>query len=446
MDNKMSLTETLTESSIAFREIDKHKPEWLYLMRKEAWESYLASPMPIRTTNVWRYTEPENFVIEEPQALMDVLPVLPDDFPHDIKEMKPEYSAFGYNRSDYRTFTQMIPELASSGVVFKDLYSAVREDESAQKHLGKLVGAEFGKFEALNLSLWSSGLYLYIPDNVVIKEPIYLHRHPTGQVTLPRLLAVIGDNVQATIIDDYSCHCKHEGAILNGAVEIFAGASSNVRYVNLQRLSPLAKTYITVRSKIGQNSEMKSVYGSVGSLVTKVNAGTILDGRGANSQMYGVVFGDGKQHFDYHTTHHHKSKDSFSNLNFKVVLKDKSKSAYTGLIRIEKDAANCEAYQENRNLLLNKGTKAESIPELEILTDQVRCTHGATMGPIDPEMVFYLKSRGIPEDEAVKAIVTGYIEPLLAQVPQESAEILRELIKVKLEGEKSDVRVFKSVR
>jgi Fe-S cluster assembly protein SufD len=191
---------------------------------------------------------------------------------------------------------------------------------------------------------------------------------------------------------------------------------------------------------------MKSIFGSVGSLVTKVNAGTILDGRGANSQMYGVIFGDEKQHFDYHTTHHHRSKESFSNLNFKVVLKGKAKSAYTGLIRIEKDAANCEAYQENRNLLLNNGTKAESIPELEILTDEVRCTHGATMGPIDPEMVFYLKSRGIPEPEAIKTIVTGYIEPLLAQVPQDSAELLRELMTAKLEGEKSDVRVYKSVR
>ena len=150
--------------------------------------------------------------------------------------------------------------------------------------------------------------------------------------------------------------------------------------------------------------------------------------------MYGVIFGDDKQHFDYHTMQHHKASESFSNLNFKVVLKDKAKSAYTGLIRIEKDTVNCEAYQENRNLLLNPGTKAESIPELEILTDQVRCTHGATMGPIDPEQIFYLKSRGIGETEAVKMIVIGFMESLLRQIPDDIAKILRDVISVETGG------------
>ncbi len=376
---------------------------------------------------------PVEFEIENPQELYGQLPLLPDNTPTKLRQMNPDYAAFGYNQSDLRTYVQMIPELTDSGVIFKDLYSAIRENgDIVEQHLGRLIATDFGRFEALNMALWNNGLFLYIPSNLVIEKPIYLHRHPTGQNTISRLLVVIGDNTQATVIDDYACHCRDKSSIVNSAVEIFAGNAGNVRYVNLQNLGLETKTYITIRSLIGQGTNIKSIYGSVGSLVTKVNAGTILNGRGAESQMYGAIFGDGKQHFDYHTMQHHKAGESFSNLNFKVALKDKARSAYTGLIRIEKDTVNCEAYQENRNLLLSDGTKAESIPELEILTDQVRCTHGATMGPIDPEQVFYLKSRGIAETEAVKIIVNGFMESLLSQIPMESANILRELITRKL--------------
>lgn len=425
-----------------FRKIDRMEPEWVYRLRKEAWEFYHKSPLPERTTNIWRYTDPEDFVISNPGDLLEWLPVLPDGSPQDIKQMKPEHSAFGYNRSDLRTFTQMTPELAKGGVVFKDLYSALRENaDIAQIYFGRLIGSDFGKFESLNMALWNNGLFLYIPPGMAIEKPIYLHRHPTGQFTIPRFLAVVGENAQVTIIDDYACHCRGEGAITNSAVEIFAGDSANVRYVNLQRLADDARSYVTVRSQIGQGTSLHSIFGSIGGAMTKVNAGTILNGRGANSQMYGIVFGNEKQQFDYHTMQHHKASESFSNLEFKVILKDQARSAYTGLIRIEKDTKNCEAYQENRNLLLNRGTKAESIPELEILTDQVRCTHGATMGPIDPEMVFYLKSRGISEAEAVKAIVSGFVEPLLAHIPPDVSEILRGVVDAKLEGNAHGKRV-----
>jgi len=425
-----------------FRKIDRMEPDWVFALRKEAWDFFHDNPLPERTSNVWRYSDPQEFVVEKPDELMEWLPVLPDGSQQEIRAMSPQNSAFGYNRSDLRTFTQMAPELGGSGVIFRDLYSALREDaEIAGAYFGRLIGPDFGKFESLNMALWNNGLFLYIPSNMVIEKPIYLHRHPTGQFTIPRLLVIVGENAQATIIDDYSCHCRGEGAITNGVVELFAGDSANARYVNIQRFADDARVYITERAQIGQAANLHSIFGSVGSAMAKINAGTILNGRGANSRMFGIVFGNEKQQFDCHTVQHHKASESFSNLEFKVVLKDKARSAYTGLIRIEKDTVNCEAYQENRNLLLNKGTKAESIPELEILTDQVRCTHGATMGPIDPEMVFYLKSRGISESDAIREIVGGFVQPLLAQMPRDISKILGDLVNVKLEGKRHGQRV-----
>jgi len=442
LDKELMDFDTILAPKLDFRARDKFEPDWFYALRKAGWEHYHTSPPPNRASNVWRYSDPNNFIIENPEQMLDWLPVLPDDTPQEIKPMKSENAAFGYNRSDLRTFTQMTPELGSFGVIFKDLFAALRENEDiAKPYFGKLIGSEFGKLEAFNMALWNNGLFLYVPKNTVIEKPIYLHRHPTGQYTIQRLLVVIGENSQATVIDDYSCHCEGMGMVTNAAVELFVGDSANVGYVNIQRLGVDSKPLITERAQIGNNSSLHSMFGSVGAAVTKVNAGTILKGRGANSRMSGVIFGSGSQHFDYHTVQNHQASESFSNLDFKVVLKDKSMSAYTGLIRVEKDTVNCEAYQENRNLLLNSGSKAESIPELEIMTDQVRCTHGATMGPIDPEQVFYLRSRGYSESDAVREIVSGYIEPTLNQMPTNIASTLRELVHNRLDGNNNGRRI-----
>lgn len=426
---------TLTADRIDFRPIQGSEPEWLYRMRKRGWDFYHDTPLPPRADHLWRYTDPRIFVMENLEEQSRIVPVKADNLARDLRAMSPEHAAFGYNRSDLLTFAQMTAELADASVIFSDLYSAaVENSDLIKRHLGDLLGPDSGKFEALNMALWNNGLFLFIPDNTVIEKPIYLHRHPTGRYTIQRLLVVVGDNVQATFIDDYSCHCRHQGAVTDSAVEILAGDSVNLKYVNLQRLAEDNSAYVTVRSRIGRDSNMYSLFGGFGGANLKVNTGTILNGRGSSSRMAGVLFADRNQHFDYHTRHHHAAGESYSDLDFKVVLKDKGTSAYTGLIRIEKDAVNCEAYQENRNLLLNEGTRAESIPELEILTDEVRCTHGATMGPIDPEMLFYLKSRGLSKSEAVKAVVSGFLASTLKNAPDESGRDIRKLVDGKLKG------------
>ncbi len=242
---------------------------------------------------------------------------------------------------------------------------------------------------------------------------------------------IAGKNAKATIIDDYSGSCPDQ-ALINSVVELFVGDSSNIRYANTQRLDDNCKSYITQRAKLGRDAGIYSIFGALGGNVSKVNAGSVLAGKGADSRLYGILFGNDQQHFDYHTKHHHTAGETYSNIDVKVVLKDKAVSAYTGLIKINEDALNCEAYQENRNLLLNKGTRAESIPELEILCDQVSCSHGATMGPLDPEMLFYLTSRGISRDDAVKTVIGGFVEPTVQQLPAELRDVVRDIIMAKL--------------
>jgi len=427
------LTENKTNG---FRKIDSLEPEWLYNIRKNSWAAYKEFPLPSRVMHLWKYSDPSGFLFKNPDDLMSIRVPLTDDAEILNGEPRQELSAYAYNRSDLMTFTNIHQDFKHTGIIFKNLLAAIRENEDlAGNYLGRLIGREFGKFEALNLALWNTGLFLYIPDNTVLENPVRLQRHPSGPATLHRLLVILGKNVKATIIDDYSGECRKEDAQINSVAEIFVGAQSHAKYINIQRHSEKCHTYITQRTEVGTDAQIYSVFAGLGSSYAKINAGSVLSGTGAESKIYGLAFGDNKQHFDYHTLHHHRAGNSLSNIDFKIALKDSANSAYTGLIKIDESALNCQAYQENRNLLLNKGPRAESIPELEILCDQVQCTHGATVGPIDPEALFYLESRGLNRDEAVKTIVSGFVEPTLKQLPDNIKEITRTLIMEKLEGQ-----------
>jgi Fe-S cluster assembly protein SufD len=420
--------------TIDFRKIIKNEPEWLYKLRRDSWSVYHDSPLPERVVHLWRYTPPEQFLLDNPHDAMTAAIPVPKGNGHKIKTLTEDQAALGYNLSDMTALTRLAPELSEQGVRFLDLATAIETGVGpVQEYFGKLISSDFGKFEAANMALWNIGFYLYVPDNVVIEKPIYLNRVPTGTNTMTRLLVVAGKNSQATLIDSYRDETDSNAGLFNSVIEIFANDHSRLRYVGLQDFSEKITGYITQRSRIGNQTDLLTVQSILGGTVSKVNTGTILDGRGGNSRIHGLLFGDNHQHFDLHTLHNHRSHEAYSNIDVKVVLKDKATSAYTGLIRIEEKTVNNEAYQENRNLLLNHGPKAESIPELEILSDEVRCTHGATMGPLDPDMIFYLKSRGIDYKQAVRMIVSGFFEPTLKNIPDDLHDAVNGIILDKLE-------------
>jgi Fe-S cluster assembly protein SufD len=423
---------TIEKNKVDFREIVNGEPEWLYDLRKAGWRLYENQPLPDRVKHLWRYTNPANFIPDNIDELLGDHRSLNNANDSESPDDN-GYSGYGYNRNDLKTFAFLNKELIGSGIVFKDLVTAVTENEGLTgKYLGRLVGDNFGKFEAMNLALWNTGLLLYIPDNIKLEKPIRLQRNSSDSATFHRLLIIVGRNVQGTIIDDYAGKCKTENNVINGVAEIYVDDNSSIDYINIQRCNAYCKTYLTQRTQLGNNARFYSYFAGMGSAVSKINAGSVLNGRGAESRISGIAFGDKDQHFDYHTVHHHMSPESFSDINFKIVLKDSARSAYTGLIRIEQDAPGCEAFQENRNLLLNEGTKAESIPELEILCDQVQCSHGATVGQIDNDMIFYLQSRGLTKGEAIKTIIMGFVDPTLKDMNDDLKETIRGLFMSKL--------------
>jgi Fe-S cluster assembly protein SufD len=396
-----------------FREMLETEPNWLYQKRRAGWDYYHASPLPLRSDHLWRYTDPGVFLLNDAAGR--------------IKTSRNGAPASVFLFSDGQS------DLAARGVVIESLGDAiVKHGDLTREYLYSIIGAEFGKFEALNAALWDSGIFIYIPANSVIDEPIHIAYSPTSDYTARRSLIIIGGNSEVTIVDDYRASDNGDRAYTSSATEIFVGENSTFNYLCLNRLDPGHKLYLTTRAAIDSDVNFKPVYAGFGGENSKINIGTNLEGKGANSRMTGFVYLDGERGTDCHTRQHHKSGESFSDLDFKVVVRDRARSAYTGLIRIEKDAPNCEAFQENRNLLLNEGARAESIPELEILTDQVSCTHGATMGPVDPEMLFFMESRGISEQKAIKLIIEGFFQSTMAKSPEIFKTILSEEINKKL--------------
>ncbi|MBK7143258.1 MAG: Fe-S cluster assembly protein SufD [bacterium] len=416
-------------------------PKWLRELRHFARENFNATPLPPRGLHLWRYTDPAKFVVDR-DAIADT--AFTDSYDA-IERLEKQHLAEGHisclvtDLGGRRVEVFGTDALTKQGVVVKPLSEAVESHhEIVSQYLYKLIGAKTGKFEALNGALWNDGIFIYVPDGKSVEQPMHLLREAglANSAQYPRLLVVVGKNAELTLIDEYGGGAPDATsgvAHSNGAVEIFGLQDSRVRYVSLQRQAEGTHSYLTHRASAAQGANMLTIALVFGAAVTKQNFGVIMNGPGAESNMYGVLFGAARQHFDNHTLHHHAVGKTKSNIDFKVVLRDRALSAYTGLIRIDHNAQVCEAYQENRNLLLNPNTRAESIPELEILNEEVTCTHGATVGPIDPMDLFYLKSRGIHHPDAVRMVVTGFIAPTLKLVPADLQERIAKYAAERLE-------------
>ncbi len=419
----------------------KRGPQWLQDKRTASKESYNNSPIPRRGLHLWRYTDPASFVVDKDQVVDTAFRAnLNYTIEAELAHLKDgNLSAFVVDKSGRDIEINSSDNVTSDVIIISTLSDAVESHfEIVNKHLYSLVNNETGKFEAMNSALWNDGIFIYIPDGKTVEQPIHLLRESglDKSAQFPRLLVVVGKNSEVTIIDEYAGGSETQSdnmSLTNSAVEIFGDIDSRTRYISLQRNSEGAKIYLAHRANAEQNASILTVPLAFGGAISKQNFGVTLNGEGADSKMYGLLFGGGRQHYDNHTLHHHAVGKTTSDINFKVVLKDKANSAYTGLIRIENSAKVCEAYQENRNLLLNKGCKAETIPELEILNEDVICSHGATIGPLDPEMVFFLKCRGINETDATRMIVSGFVEATLKQVPADLKEKIPEFVAKRLE-------------
>jgi len=378
------------------------------MSRAEASAAYEALPLPDTSEEHWRFTDlagfdPEGFTgaaSAEIETLLDL----------DV--------------AGYATVTADGIEIAQApeGVIFAPL----PEDH---ERLYSLVGWE-EKFAAHNAAMWKHGLLVVIPKGVVLEKPLYVRIAVTGQ-TFWRLVVVAEEGARGSLIEEYASPAAGTTAYSNAVTELFVEPGARLEYVSLQNLSTETWHFASHHARVERDAELDWVAGGFGSKKGKTRIQNDLNGRGATSRVTGAYFADGSQHLDYDTFQEHIAPDCTSDFAFKGALRDHATAVWRGMIRVEKDAQKTNAYQECRNLMLSPTTHAVPIPGLEILANDVRCTHGATVGRVDREQLFYLMTRGLPRSEAERLIVRGFFQDVLDRI---ELEPVREAVTAALEA------------
>ena len=252
----------------------------------------------------------------------------------------------------------------------------------------------------------------------------------TGQ-TFWRLVVVAEEGARASLIEEYASPSPETEAYSNAVTELFVEPAAKLEYVSLQNLSQETWHFASHHARVERDAELDWVAGGFGSKRGKTRIQNDLNGRGATSRVTGAYFADGTQHLDYDTFQEHIAPDCESDFAFKGALRDEATAVWRGMIRVEKDAQKTNAYQECRNLMLSPTTHAVPIPGLEILANDVRCTHAATVGRVNREDMFYLMSRGLTRQEAERLIVRGFFQEVLDRI---ELEPVREAVTAALEA------------
>jgi Fe-S cluster assembly protein SufD len=387
--------------------------------RAELLERYRELPLPDTTQEAWRFTDLAGFD--------------PDAFGQDGHDrgQSPAGSMLDIDVAGVVVVDEGGVEIerAPDGVVFEPL--------GEHELLGTLVGAD-DKFTAHNAARWEHGLLVRVPQGLVLEQPLYVRiANATEDGSLFwRLLVVAEPQSRFTLIEEYASASPELTGYSNAAVELFVEQGAKLEYVSLQNLSRETWHFATHHARVERDAELDWVAGGFGSKKGKTRIQNDLAGQGATSRVTGAYFADGSQHLDYDTFQEHIAPHTTSDFAFKGALRDEATTVWRGMIRVEKDAQKTNAYQENRNLLLSRAAHADSIPGLEILANDVRCTHGATLGQVDREQLFYLMARGLSRAEAERLIVRGFFQDVLDRIDLEPVrEALAEALETRIPHE-----------
>ena len=329
------------------------------------------------------------------------------------------------------------------GAIFVDLNQAVKDHpELLQRYLlTEAVKPSDDIFAALHAAFWTSGTLLYVPKGVKLDAPLFslIGLAQEGHVDMSHTLVVLEEGAEATLVRESAGRGGGKTPSLHvGAVEVLVARGARLQFVNIQNWDDATWHFSRERAVVGRDARLQWTVGGLGSRVAKVNQEVALQGQGADAQVNGVMFTTGRQHLAYFTRQDHIAPHTTSDLLYKGGLKDKSRIVWKGMIRVEKDAQRTNAYQKNDNLVLSESARADSIPGLEIEANDVRCTHGATAGRVDEEMIFYAQARGIERQTAIRLIVEGFFANVYDRITIEPVrETLRQAVATKLAAGRS---------
>jgi Fe-S cluster assembly protein SufD len=373
-----------------------------------AWES-LELPQ-FKGVTGWEFTELKDFALTAyPTATAGDFTAVEPVFEAPEGAVEIRQADHGWERVETAT---------TEGPLVMSLSQAVEEHgELVDRHLGKLVDAGENAFVARNASEWEGGAFVYVPRNVKLEAPVLLDVLQTQPQTALnwRVLVVLEEGAEAEVWEQYLSTAP---GLVTTVVELVVGQNARLRFVSAQELDETAYVFGTQRARVGRDAKLDWVVLGFGSGNGKVFQNTILDGEGAEGKVTGAYALHGRQHLDFDTTQEHAAANCNSDLAFRGILNGRSSAVWRGMIKVDPGAQQTDAFQESRNLLLSKKAHADAIPGLEILADDVRCTHAAAIAQIDPEQLFYLRSRGLSQDVASRLVVEGFLAELVERFEQ----------------------------
>jgi len=416
---------------------------WALERRSAAAGTLAAMALPRRDDELWRRTD---FGALE-QSLAKLEPFLQPPVARNVDDLPPGVierlageagrAALLVQRDAGVVLEQTHPVLAKQGITVCSFDRATREHEALLKpHFGALLHDDYDWYAALGSSLRQGGAFVHVPRGVKAELPVRLFHwlDGAGRLVAPRTVVVLEENAELTVLEEQLSETIEGASLYAGGVEVFVGQNAKLTYSQIQDWGRNVFHYGNVRAQMGRDAELQWMQIMVGGRMTKANAYFNMNGEGARSFVNGFMFGDARQHFHLHTLQRHLRPHTTSDLLIKCCLKDRARSVYQGLIQVAEDAQRTDAYQANRNLLLSDQARADSIPGLEILANDVRCTHGATLGFVEPEHLYYLMARGLPRVAAQRLIVEAFFEPVIARIPLETVrERLRGEIERKID-------------
>jgi len=393
--------------------------------RKKSWELYQSIPLPTETDEDWRRTSLKSANLPELRLLSSDAGNI--KFPRELKSSLADRQHGGQILFSHSTVDRFLdPELVSQGVIFEDILSAVEKyPELVERLINRLDLQPRKKFSALAGALPMAGVVLYIPKNVVVSSPLQsLYWSPEDGVAHgSHVFVYLEDGASVTFVHEFaSPQNLIKSTLHTGVIDVYVGQGASLRFVELQSWGENVWNVTRENVDIDRDGNVDWVFGALGSKLTKNYSDLNLVGQGSTGKISGFYFTDNQQHLDHDTQQNHLAADTTSDLLFKGALLDESRSVWQGMIYVAPNAARTDGYQANRNLVLSEKARADSIPGLEILTDDVRCTHGATVGKIDKEEIFYLQSRGMPKETAERLIVEGFFDPIMQRIPFEGVK------------------------
>jgi Fe-S cluster assembly protein SufD len=398
------------------------EPDFVRALRREALELYRALPIPSQETEEWRYTDLsgldlEGFTPLPPGRRAENLDDVDEGLLEALGDVGERAGLLVQHNAEAAT-SHLDPELAARGVLFTGLDAALAEhSDLLEKRLHYLVPIDRTKLTALHAAFRTGGAFLYVPRGVAIEVPlqVFTYLDADGGAIFPHAVIVADEQAEVTVIDRVAGP-QLERALSNSITEIHAGPGARVRYVSLQDWGQGVTHLAIQRAALARDADLRSLAVSFGASLSRTEVEAVLEEPGAHSEMLGVYFTDGSQHFDHRSLQDHAAPNGTSDLLYKGALKEASRVVYSGLIHIRPGARQSDALQTNRNIVLSDQAKADSIPNLEIENNDVRCGHAASVGPVDQDELFYLQTRGIPEREAERLIVKGFFQEVLDRV------------------------------